>query len=270
MTEMAVAGRLADNPRRMKTSTTKRRKAAPRADVETSAEHIDLSRLIENLKSAMAANGLNPFSAAKKAGVGKTFITDIMRRTNRNPSLSKLRKVAKALNLSIVDLAGIADAMPIPNQKIPISGIAEAGAFRPMPEVRPEREDELPTIVAGRFAAFASARHFGFEVRGDSMNAATPAPIAAGSIALCVDMVDAELTIETGRIYLVRRTLDGGQTYEHTIKRAHVFRDRIELRPESTNPKYQAISIPRGAGDEVGGSEIVAIGLVYGVSVMLL
>jgi hypothetical protein len=31
---------------------------------------------------------------------------------------------------------------------------------------------------------------------------------------LCVDMADAGLQVESGRIYATRRTLDGGQTYE--------------------------------------------------------
>src|SRR6185437_4976336 len=104
----------------------------------------------------------------------------------------------------------------MPDSPIPISGIAEAGAFRPVPDGGPQEEHELQTIRAPRNVAFPEARHFAYEVGGDSMNAAKPTPIVDGMFALCVDFSDSGLEVESGRIYLVRRTIDGGQTYEHT------------------------------------------------------
>jgi len=48
------------------------------------------------------------------------------------------------------------------------------------------------------------------------------------------------------------------------VKRAFVFRDRIELRPESTNPAHRAITVKRGMDEDFDGTRVEAIGLVYG------
>jgi hypothetical protein len=80
---------------------------------------------------------------------------------------------------------------------------------------------------------------------------------------LCVDMIDARLSIESGKIYVVRQTKDGGQTYELTVKRARVFADRIELVPESTNQRHRPIVVPLDFDTEAQ-KEVAAIGWVYG------
>lgn len=144
---------------------------------------------------------------------------------------------------------------------MPIIGISEAGAFRTMSEYA-DNEVDLPQLAAAKSRDYPNAKHFALEVRGDSMNAAKK-PILEGMFVLCVDMIDAELEIESGKIYVVRRTLDGGQSYETTIKRAKVFRDRVELHPESLNPKHKPTVIKRKR-DTMMTSEVLAIGWVYG------
>jgi SOS-response transcriptional repressor LexA len=144
---------------------------------------------------------------------------------------------------------------------IPIVGVAELGAFRQMP-LSDDTEDNLPRVTAPHSRLYPNAKHFALEVRGDSMNACKPSPILDGMIALCVDVIDAEIEVESGKIYAVRRTLNGGQTYELTIKRAKVFRNRVELHPESTNPNHQPLIIPIDS-DPASINEVTAIGLVY-------
>jgi SOS-response transcriptional repressor LexA len=144
---------------------------------------------------------------------------------------------------------------------IPVIGVAEAGAFREMVEFGDEHE--LPHIAAPRSTQYPLARHLAFEVRGDSMNASKP-PIVEGAFALCVDVIDAGLTIESGEIYVVRRAMSGGHGYEWTVKRAKLFRDRIELHPESTNQSHKPVMIPRKQ-EHVMTGEVVAIGWVYGL-----
>ena len=123
--------------------------------------------------------------------------------------------------------------------------------------------DVSESVSPQRSRNYRSFKHFALRVQGDSMNAARP-PIADGQVILCVDMADAGLEITDGRVYVVRRTRDGGQTYEMTVKRAFVFRDRIELRPESTNPAHTAITVKRGKDEDFDGTMVEAIGLVYG------
>ena len=145
---------------------------------------------------------------------------------------------------------------------IPIVGIAEAGAWRQMPLFE-EQQDDIPHIAAARSRFYPRAKHFALEVRGDSMNAAKPAPILDGMIALCVDLDTADIEVETGKLYAVRQTRDGGKTFECTIKRAKVFKGhRVELHHESTNPNHKSLVIA-GVDNDGATVKVEAFGLVY-------
>lgn len=250
---------------RLMTPPTPLRTAKQRA----SDPELDIRLLIARIHGRLHAADANATQVAIKARLGKTAVHDILSGKNKNPSVPVIRRIALALGTTLSYLTGETDnpeaglnaAGVAP---IPVAGIAETGAFRPMPEIGPELEHELPRVNAPTSRAFPGAKHFALEIRGDSMNAAKPVPLVEGMFALCVDFTDAELTLETGRIYAVRRTQDGGHTYEVTIKRAHVFRDRVELRPESTNKKHETIIVPRARGDDLNAQEVRAIGLVYG------
>lgn len=242
--------------------------SATMSDPETIGEHV-VKTVVARLEARMTQKGLTAKALSIRAGLGATAVSDILRGKNGRPSLPQISAIANALNCDLAYLVGEQDyPTREPEMKgtfeVPISGIAEAGVFRVMPNVRSDFERELPSIAATRSIRYPRAKHFAMEVRGLSMNAAEPYPILPGMYALCVDMISAELIIETGKIYAVRRTLDAGSTYEFTIKRAFVFRDRIELRPESTDPSFQPLIIPRQNEWEDSGTEIMAIGLVYG------
>lgn len=225
--------------------------------------------VLDRLETRMAQVGTNAKTLSIRAGLGATAVSDILKGKNKRPSIPQMSAIAAALNCDLAYLVGEQDyPTREPEVKgtfeVPISGIAEAGVFRVMPNVRSDFERELPSIAATRSVRYPRAKHFAMEVRGLSMNAAEPYPILPGMYVLCVDMISAELIIESGKIYAVRRTLDAGSTYEFTIKRAFVFRDRIELRPESTDRSFEPLIIPRKTDWEDDGVEIMAIGLVYG------
>lgn len=235
----------------------------------TTPETLDRQLLIRRVQERIAARGTNAKAASKRARLGSTAVHDIISQKNKNPSVPVIRAIARALDTSVSYLTGETDNPDIAVRElapVPVIGIAEAGAFRAMRDFNHDDSSDhvLPTISVPPSRRHPSARRFCLEVRGDSMNAAKPTPIVDGMFALCIDMIDAELSIESGRIYAIRRTLDGGQTYECTIKRAQIFRDRIELRPESTNARHQPLTIPRNHDPE-SATEVQAIGLVYGV-----
>lgn len=225
--------------------------------------------LIDRIEHRLDEMGLNAKTASVKAGHGATFVSDIINGKNQNPTLVVIQSLARILECDVGYLTG---EQPEPRHggtdlvaEIPVIGMAEAGSFRVMADVDHEIINNIKTISAKRSLRFPKRQHFALEVRGDSMNAARPNPILDGAIVLCVDM-GAELEIESGNIYAVRRTLDDGQTWECTVKRAQVYRSRYELRPESNNPKYEPLIIPRDAGREADdGKQVEAIGLVYGV-----
>src|SRR5262249_28277366 len=98
-------------------------------------------------------------------------------------------------------------------------------------------------------------------------NAMSAAGILEGMTAVCVDLATAGATIENGRIYAVRRTRDGGKTFETSLKRAHVYRDRIEYRPESSDPNYRTVTVAAGSQVDDTAAEIEPIGLVYAAQI---
>jgi SOS-response transcriptional repressor LexA len=214
----------------------------------------------------MAQLNTNAAAVSRKANLGTTAIHDILSGKNRKPSYDVLCAIANALDCDVGYLIGEQRPPRMPQRHervapIPVIGIVEAGAFRPMHE--PPYGEEPKHLNAPTSISYPSAPHFALEVWGDSMNASKPVPLLEGMYVLCVDVAAAGLTVESGKIYVVRRTKDGGQTYELTVKRARVFRNRTELIPESTNPKHEPIVVRREL-DPDSANEVTAFGLVYG------
>jgi SOS-response transcriptional repressor LexA len=227
-------------------------------------DHRAIARRIEQRMSELKTNAA---AVSRRANLGTTAVHDILSGKSRRPSVDVMISVATALDCDLAYLLGQQETPHAATQRgvapTPVIGIAEAGAFRPMREVSPDTEIDFPHLNAPRSELYPDAKHFALQVWGDSMNAAKPVPIVQGMHVLCVDVIDAELTIESGKIYVVRQTKDAGQTYELTVKRARVFRDRIELVPESTNPRHQTIVVRLNFESE-SRKEIAAIGWVYG------
>lgn len=223
--------------------------------------------LITRIKLRMKELGTNAAKVSKEARLGTTAVHDILSGKNENPSVGVVKAIAESLQCDLSYLVGDQahprQLVEVQSKSIPIIGIVEAGAFREMPKSAVS-EHELRLVSAPQSENYPHAKHFAFEVRGNSMNASRPTPLLEGMLVLCVDMVDAEIEVESGKIYVVRRTTDGGQTYEFTLKRAKLFKDRIELRAEST-ATYAPIRLSRSFDPDIEGTEVVAIGLVYGI-----
>ena len=225
--------------------------------------------LIERLRARIKECGFSARSTSKFARLGKNSVLDILSGKNRNPSISTLKSIASVLRCDVDYLIGkhnnpmVGGGIINVGRTIPIVGTVEAGVFREMTGPEPWlQEDQYEQIADPGSSQHPRARHFAMRVAGDSMNAARPRPILEGDIAVFVDIVDAELSVNDGEIYLVRRTRDGGQSYEWTLKRARVFRDRIELTPESYNPKHEMMVIPRRGPELNDAVEIIAVGLL--------
>jgi len=237
------------------------------------------------LRELMQHHQLSHAALSRRASLGQTAVNDIMSGRNQSPSNKAVEKLATVLGVSVEYLTkasasssarlrassthgGAASPDATRDERagkvgfdaIPLIGIAEAGAWRSVSTIP---VDVHESVSPQRSRNYRSFNHFALRVQGDSMNASRP-PIGDGQIILCVDMADAGLEITDGRVYVVRRTRDGGQSYEMTVKRAFVFRDRIELRPESTNPAHKAITVKRGMDEDFDGTRVEAIGLVYG------
>ncbi len=223
-----------------------------------------LSQRVEQLRKSKK---LSQAGLSKLAVLGNTAVHEIEKDKNKNPSRNVLESIARVLGTDVAYLIGETDnperrAASPTTDRIPVIGIVEAGAFRKMDDISVVAAD-MPSIDAPRSERFPRARHFAMEVRGNSMNAARPA-ITEGMFVLCVDIVDAGIDVESGSIYVVRKTRDNGQTYECTLKRARIFKDRVELVPESTDSRYEKFILPTTVEPD-DSIQVEAIGKVYGL-----
>lgn len=120
-----------------------------------------------------------------------------------------------------------------------VLGVVEAGTWR--------EADTMGTgervVAAPADQRFPNSRQFLLEVRGDSMDRCRPTPLLPGALIRCIDFRGGEISLKTGQIAVVERKRDGGHLIETTVKRVHVYPDRIELHPESSNKTHQPIVI---------------------------
>jgi transcriptional regulator with XRE-family HTH domain len=225
----------------------------------------DSKVLIDRLQRLLNEREISARALSRRAGLGDTYVNDVLSGKNSSPSIPAVQAIARALDTSIAYLVGETghqDSVAAPPHAIaaiPMIGIVELGAFR-----KPPVNSNFPLLERPLSQSYPDARHFVLTVGDASMAAASKdGPILPGMEVLCVDMADAGLQVESGRIYATRRTLDGGQTYETIIRRAMVFRDRVELIAESGRPEDEKIVVPGLATEP--GQPIFALGLVYGI-----
>lgn len=71
------------------------------------------SKLVRELERRMEALNLDPTTTSKKAGLGESFVRDIIRGQSKEPKPSKLAKVAKVLGCTVADLTGERPPRPV-------------------------------------------------------------------------------------------------------------------------------------------------------------
>jgi hypothetical protein len=121
------------------------------------------------------------------------------------------------------------------------------------------------TIEAPANKRYPHGRKIAFDIRGDGMNACRdgdrPMPICDGATVIAIDLSTVDHVVQDGRLYVIeRRKSDGDVARE--VRRAYVYTDRIELLPESTNPKYIKLVLRHDDPAPV----IKVIALVYSLS----
>jgi transcriptional regulator with XRE-family HTH domain len=225
----------------------------------------DSGILLDRLQQLLDEREISARALSRLAGLGDTYVNDVLTRKNSSPSVPAVRTIAKSLGTSVAYLVGETDdrdraAAPRAAVSMPVVGIVEAGAFRKL-----QANSVFPMVRRPLCQSYPNAKHFVLAVADDSMGiAAKEGPILPGMEVLCVDMADAGLQVESGKIYATRRTLDGGQTYETIVRRAMVFRDRVELSAGSGRPEDEKIVISGQLGTDPG-QQMFALGLVYAV-----
>lgn len=201
---------------------------------------------------------LNARQTAIKAGLGESFVRDILRGKTRSPSSENIAKLAAALETTpewfiigkeVEKPSGVSE--PIELVGLPIVGKIQAGAWLDRTIVDDETEPD--TIPVARDPRFPHARQYGLLISGDSMDREYP----DNSFVSCVDFFEAGIALKEGLIVHVERR--NGPLIEVTLKAVEYVDGKVMLVPRSHNPKHQPIAL-----EGEPGSEIVVRGIVTG------
>lgn len=185
--------------------------------------------------------GLSLEELSEKTGISVTYLSR-METGARNISLQNLKTIAQAMGSSSASLLAdpsedVHATQPEQFPGVRFGGIVEAGAFRP--DTGMNQDNTYRYIAMAPDPRYPVDSQFAFQVMGDSMERAG---IIEGMYVLGIDLYAWErLHGEPGdgKLVIVARTRDHHPERELTVKRLRIFRDRIELHPESGNPAHQ-------------------------------
>lgn len=182
--------------------------------------------------NGLSLQGKSKSGLAKAIGRSPSAVTDILSgrrrlRADEIPMIAEYLGVDPPRTITKAKVPALAE--------LPVLGFVGASIWRETVE-----ETKPKMVAAARDARFPDAKQFLLRVVGDSMNAAEP-PIPDGSLIRCIAWADTGMAPRTGLLVVARRT--DGNLAETTIKRIHVFPDRVELRPESYNPDHKPIIV---------------------------
>ncbi|MDX3927652.1 MAG: XRE family transcriptional regulator [Shinella sp.] len=166
-----------------------------------------LEKWEKNFRERLQASGLNMKAVSLKAGLGETFVRDMLER-GRVPSIDKFQRLAKVLGTTVADL--LDEGIEI-SSSVPLVGYIGAGA-----EVLPEFEQVPPEGLDQLEIPFGlPAEMLALEVRGDSM-----LPVYRDGTAIIVYREQKKpLDAFYGQDAAVRTT--DGRRYLKTIMRGH-------------------------------------------------
>lgn len=214
--------------------------------------------LKKRVRARMDALKLNATETARKAGLGESFVRDILRGKTRSPSAANLDKLALALETDADHLMGKSDASPelveVPAANLEVVSDVHAGNWL---EVTVLEEYDHETIPVARDPRFPHARQYALRVCGDSMNEIYP----EGEFVTCVEFWGSGIAMRDGLHVHVERQKAGGQLVEITIKVIESRDGETYLAPKSSNKKWKPIPIHGHAEDE---EEVFIKGIVTG------
>lgn len=203
--------------------------------------------LQKRLKIRMDLLGMNAFETAKKAGLGESFVRDILRGKSKNPGIDKLEKLAGALETTVDWFTASEDGKPARHAPavggLDVIGSIQAGNWVDRSIIEDTYEREI--IPVARDPRFPHARQYALEVIGDSMDLEYP----EGCYVTCVDYWDSGLSIKDGlRVHVERHN---GSLVEMTLKAVETIDGIQMLVPHSSNSKHKPFRVEAESGAEV-------------------
>lgn len=218
--------------------------------------------LVSRLKVLLERQGRSARMVSQDAGLSLTYISDLLSGKLNRPSMAALQAIATVLGTSVAFLTGEVEHMEARQtavraiEDMPLLGVIETGAFRSIMQA----SDVV--VVRPVSQAYPQAKHFVLKVNDDAMSMAKEGAILPGMELLCVDMASADIGVESGKLYVIRHTMDGGVTYETILRRVMVYRSRTVLEAQSRRDVAEIILRKPLTTDE--SADIYAFGLVYG------
>ena len=203
------------------------------------------SAIAARIEDRLKALGLSAAAASLKAGLSRFAIQNILRDAELVPRGSTLLALAKALDTTPEYLLSGTEPDEQEAERpggVRYGGIVEAGTFRHNDSTNQDAEFRVIPIAPD--PRYPAASQFAFEVMGDSME---EAGLIQGMWVLAVDAHAWErLHGEPGdgRLVIVARIRNGDSERELTVKRLRLFRDRLELQPQSKNPVHKPFVSP--------------------------
>lgn len=228
-------------------------------------EDIDIQGFAKRLEERLEALQMSPRAASLAASNSPDLIRNILRghaKSVRGDHLVGLARVLETTESWLMTGMSSTDIAP-EERSIRYGGIIEAGAFRPANIF--DQEGEHRTVPLPPDPRYPVAAQFAFEVSGDSMDRARMFP------GMWVQAIEAHVwerlhgEPRDGQLVIVAReragdaARDGDGERELTVKRLRIFRDRMELHPESSNPVHQPLIFLRHAEDQPLTARIIAV-----------
>lgn len=226
-----------------------------------------LNLLRERLREAMALRSTHAKEVSLKAGLGDTYVADILSGKNKNPRIPVLKSISEVLQCDLRYLLGHADTFTTEQGQrelypIPVLYISEMGVFRPM--LAAPKNSPLRTINADLNHDYPHASHFAVDVRDDTM---ARSKLRQGMTALCIDLHSARLIVESDRMYAISRTFDG-KNAEVTCKRAKVYQDRTEFHIEPNGNGNSMLTVLSGSQVDNEGAKVEVLGRIFGAQII--
>jgi SOS-response transcriptional repressor LexA len=208
----------------------------------------------KNLRRVMAEKGYNMKSLSLKAGLGESAVHKILSRSG-DPQISTVKAIAKALEVTIDQLVFNVVSTSTSVKLTPVVGDVAAGVWMETDVWDDEKYEQIP-ILPSRYPGIDQKA---WHVSGDSMDMLG---ISDDSFIVTVDYWAVRTSPTDGDVVVVERRRGG--LVERTCKEVSVRTGEYELRPQSSDPRYQPIIVRPGNRNGDDGTEIEIIGLVVG------
>lgn len=214
--------------------------------------YYDSDRLAERIQQRLEEVGISARAASLQVGASPDLLRNLFNHKSRTLRSDYIIKLARVLQVSESWLLGTSDEMgpheafneDAPNFGLPHAGLVKAGLFQPQNDL--DQTADLRRVAIAPDPRFPARDQAVFDVVGDSMSG-PPARIMEGMKVHTVSRSAWErrfADLPDGSIVVVARSRDGLPERELTLKRLRYFKDRWELRPESSNPVHTPLVFP--------------------------